>query len=36
MAILKNVEMGKRDSMKTKRFKAALNPMNRSDELLSM
>ena len=36
MAILKNVEMGKRDSMKTKRFKIMLNPMKWLDELLSM
>ena len=36
MAILKNVEMGKRDSMKTKRFKVMLNPMKMLDELLAM
>jgi predicted transposase YbfD/YdcC len=36
MAILKNVEMGKRDSMKTKRFKVMLNPMKMLDELLRM
>jgi predicted transposase YbfD/YdcC len=36
MAILKNVEMGKRDSMKTKRFKVMLNPMKMLDQLLSM
>ena len=36
MAILKNVEMGKRDSMKTKRFKVMLNPMKWLDELLKM
>ncbi len=36
IAILKNVEMGKRDSMKTKRFKVMLNPMKWLDELLRM
>ena len=36
MAILKNVEMGKRDSMKTKRFKVMLNPMKMLDELMSL
>ena len=36
IAILKNVEMGKRDSMKTKRFKIMLNPMKWLDELLRM
>ena len=36
IAILKNVEMGKRDSMKTKRFKVQLNPMKWLKELLSM
>jgi predicted transposase YbfD/YdcC len=36
IAILKNVEMGKRDSMKTKRFKVMLNPMKMLDELLRM
>lgn len=36
ISILKNVEMGKRDSMKTKRFKVMLNPMKWLDELLNM
>jgi len=36
ISILKNVEMGKRDSMKTKRFKIMLNPMKWLDEILSM
>jgi len=36
IAILKNVEMGKRDSMKTKRFKVMLNPMKWLNELLAM
>ena len=36
IAILKNVEMGKRDSMKTKRFKVMLNPIKWLNELLSM
>jgi predicted transposase YbfD/YdcC len=36
MAILKNVEMGKGDSMRTKRFKVQLNPMKWLDELLRM
>ena len=36
ISILKNVEMGKRDSMKTKRFKVMLNPMRWLDQLLSM
>ena len=36
IAILKNVEMGKRDSMKTKRFKIMLNPMKWLNELLAM
>jgi predicted transposase YbfD/YdcC len=36
ISILKNVEMDKRDSMKTKRFKVMLNPMKWLNELLSM
>jgi len=36
ISILKNVEMGKRDSMKTKRFKVMLNTMRWLDQLLSM
>jgi predicted transposase YbfD/YdcC len=36
MAILKNVEMGKGDSMKSKRFRVMLNPMKWLDQLLSM
>jgi predicted transposase YbfD/YdcC len=36
IVILKNVEMGKRDSMKTKRFKVLLNPMKWLEELLNM
>jgi predicted transposase YbfD/YdcC len=36
ISILKGVEMGKRDSMKTKRFKVLLNPMKWLDELLKM
>ena len=36
MAILKNVETGKRDSMKTKRFKVLLNPMKMLEMILSM
>lgn len=36
IAILKNVEMGKRDSMKTKRFKVMLNPMKWLNELLTL
>ena len=36
MAILKNVETGKRDSMKTKRFKVLLSPMKMLEMILSM
>ena len=36
MAILKNVDTGKRDSMKTKRFKVVLNPMKMLGMLLQM
>ena len=36
IAILKNVEMGKRDSMSNKRFRVQLNPMKWLDELLAM
>lgn len=36
MAILKNVETGKRDSMKTKRFKVLLNPIKMLEMILSM
>lgn len=36
ISILKNVEMGKRDSMKTKRFKIMLNPMKWLKELLEL
>jgi predicted transposase YbfD/YdcC len=36
IAILKDVEMGKRDSMRTKRFRVQLNPMKWLDMLLKM
>jgi predicted transposase YbfD/YdcC len=36
IAILKDVGMGKGDSMRTKRFKVQLNPMKWLDELLAM
>ena len=36
ISILKNVEMGKRDSMSNKRFRVQLNPMKWLDELLKM
>jgi predicted transposase YbfD/YdcC len=36
IAILKDVDMGKGDSMRTKRFKVQLNPMKWLDELLAM
>jgi predicted transposase YbfD/YdcC len=36
ISILKNVEMDKRDSMRTKRFKILLNPMKWLKELLAM
>jgi predicted transposase YbfD/YdcC len=36
IAILKNVEMGKRDSMSNKRFRVQISPMKWLDELLRM